>query len=133
MLLGLLADVEPELDEQRAVLGERALEGVDAPERTLQRARLALAHHALQDRRRVPGAQKQTHLSGLGQSHPITPVLRTRALGLRGFSVGLDAQIARVQPLAEYVQGLGLARAVCTVEQDDHGKLRLLDLRLNLQ
>src|SRR6478752_4413900 len=129
----LLADVEPELDEQNSAIGERALEGIDARERLLEGTRFATFHHPLQDGRRVPRPEKQANLTGFRQCHPIPPILGSCAFGLGRRIIGFGGHIAGVEPFVEHVQRLGLVRAVRAVEQNDHRNLRLFDLDLRLE
>jgi hypothetical protein len=132
-LLHLFADVKPKLDEERAVVRERALEGVDARDGLLEFPRFAGAAHVIENWLRVPRAEENADPTRSRQPQPITPELRALALILARCFVGFATQVARVEPFVQRVQRFALARAVRAVDEHDHREFCPFELGLRFQ
>ena len=120
LLLRPLVEVHPELQDQRAVVGERPLELDDLVE---ARAELGAAQpplDAIDERPGVPGAQEEADPPLRRQVAPEAPVLRPLALLVRRRAVCPRHQPARIHPFVEQVDDLALARAVHSAEEHDH-------------
>src|SRR4029453_14940701 len=114
--------MHPELEDQRAVIGQPALEFDDLvkPGPELDAAQPPM--NTVDERTRVPGAQKKANAPLRRQVPPEPPVLGTLALLVGWLSVGSRQQPARIHPLVEKVDALALAGAVNTAKKDNHGR-----------
>src|SRR5207247_1499441 len=115
----LLRDVEPELHEHLAVVGQPALELVDlvvggAPDALLHEPLDPLDQHPA-----VPGVVEDRHLTVLGQPHLVTPQPVIAPLQVRGGRALVGAEGARIEPLHQPADGGGLAGGVPARAQVD--------------
>jgi len=78
--LSLFAQVHPELDDDRAIVGERALEGGHLVEQRVEFRLVGPSRHAIENRRGVPCAEKDRHAPARGQIAPVPPQARTLTL-----------------------------------------------------
>ncbi len=131
--LRVLGQVEPELEDQRAFVGEHLLEAVDLLDVLVERRRAGLLQHALHDGRGVPGTEEHADLALGRQRAPEAPHRGTLALLVRHFAHGVRLDVARIHPLVEQVHRLALARAIHAADQDDDREfafLRQIELRV---
>ena len=124
LLLRLLAQVHPELHDDRAVVGQRPLEGGNLVEQRVELRRASCAGHAVENRRGIPGAQEHREAAARGQVAPVAPQPRPLALLTRRVGVAACDDPARVHPLVEQVGRLALARRIDAGEQDDDRERR---------
>ena len=132
LLLRLSVEVHPELEDQRTVVGERALERRDAREPPVERARPDAPVGAVQQRRGIPGAEEEAEPPPRRQVAPIAPELGPLPFFLSEPVVGVGDDAARVEPFREQVDRLSLAGAVDAGEQHDDGKIRFRERALRL-
>jgi hypothetical protein len=123
-LLRGLRQVHPELEDERAVVGQRALEAEDALELLVELRRGPPPVDAVEDRPRVPGAEKEAHASARRQVAPEAPVLGALVFFFRQPPVGAGDDPAWIQPLAEQIDGLAFSGAVDAGKDDDHRERR---------
>ena len=79
-----------------------------------------LAHDALDDRHRVPGAEEDADLPLGRQRAPEAPVCGALGLFVRRRTEGGGLDVAGIHPLVEQVDGLALAGAFDARDQDQH-------------
>src|SRR6185312_10413199 len=127
LLLRLLRKVEPELHEERALGDQHPLEVPDALEAPRELAAFLVAHHALQDRIGVPGAEKDADVSLRRKLPPEAPHFGPLALELGRRPERARADMARVHPFVEEVHGLALAGAIHPVYEDHDGEVALVE------
>ena len=118
--------VQPELQQQRALVHQHGLEAVDLVETLVELDARHLAVDALGDGRRVPGAGERARPPPRRQRAPVAPHVRPLALLVGGRREGERAQVARVHPLVELRQRLALAGPVDARDEQQHRKARLL-------
>ena len=120
----ILAKVHPELQDERAVGGERALELDDVIEPPVEVGFGAVAVDAIENRPRIPRAEEQPDAPFRRQIAPVAPVLRTLALFVRRVAERAGDDPPWIHPLAEQVHRLALAGAVDAGEDDDDREVR---------
>jgi len=119
LLLLLPADVEPELDQDRAAVGQLPLEVADVVHRRAPLPGVGVLH-ALVQHAPVPGMVEDDHLAGARQNVPEAPHPRVVAIGLRGLADHLDLEAAGIEGLDQAVDHFALARRVPALEEDHH-------------
>ena len=127
LLLALLGEVEPELEDERALVGEHLLEAHVLFHRLVERGVAGLAVGARQNRLRVPRAEEDANAALGRQLAPEVRHRRVPALVLGRLGQGVGGDVARVHPFLEQVDGLALAGAVHAVDEDEHGKARRVE------
>ena len=132
-LLRRFRQVHPELQDQRAVIGECALEAGDALELLVEVGAVAAAVDTIEHRARIPRAQEQGDAAVSGQVPPVAPVLRPFGLFIRWLRVGACLDPARVHPAVQQVDRLALSRAVDAGKDDDHRETRTNELLLDVE
>ena len=75
LLLRVPSQMHPELQDQRAIVGQPLLERRDAREPDVERRGLAVALNPLHDRRRIPRLQEQADPAAGRKGLPVAPVL----------------------------------------------------------
>ena len=108
LLLRLSVEMHPELEDQRTVVGERALERRDAREPPVERARPDAPVGAVQQRRGIPGAEEEAEPPPRRQVAPIAPELGPLPFFLGEPVVGVSDDAARVEPFREQIDRLSL-------------------------
>ncbi len=124
LLLRGLAEVHPELEDQRAVGGERLLELDDAVQALVEFGLRQPAVDAVEHGPRVPAAQKQADAPARRERPPEAPVLGPLELLVGRLAERLRDDPPRVHPRVQQVDGLALAGAVHAREHDDDGERR---------
>lgn len=119
LALRFLGQVEPELEYQRAFVGQHALEVLDLFDMLAQLGGAALLHHPAHDGRGVPGTEEHADLTFRRQGAPKTPHGRTLAFLLRHFGHRMGLDMARIHPFVEQVDRLPLACAIHPADQDN--------------
>ena len=134
LFLLLLGEVEPELQDQRALVGEHPLEPDDLLQLLVELPLIDIPVRAVEDRPRVPRAEEDPELA-LGRKRlPVPPVRRLLRLLAGGHAHRPRRDVARVHPRVQQVDRLALARAIDAADDDDDRKRRLLqDGSLRLQ
>ena len=115
--------MEPELEDQRTVIGEHPLEAVDLLDRAQQILGLGVPEHLVDDRIRVPGPEQDPDLAFGRQRAPIAPHRRSFGFLVRRIVEGVRVDVARIHPFVEEVDRLALARAAYARNEQDHWKL----------
>ncbi len=126
-LLRVPAQVHPEFQDQRAVVGQRVLEADDLREPVVELRIVDFAVNALQQRRRVAPAQVHAHAAFRRNVAPVAPESRPRFLLVGRRLVADGPYPARIHPLVEHVHRGALARSVDAGEVDDDGEPRHLE------
>ncbi|MDT4827471.1 hypothetical protein FQZ97_608190 [compost metagenome] len=129
----LLGEVEPEFEEQGALLAKHPLEALHRGYRLLQLGVLDITLDPGVEHLAVPVAEEDADLSLRRQPAPETPLRRPRQLLVRGAQEAFDIDQPRVHPLVEQLDRLALAGTLDAVDQDEHREARLLlqfELRL---
>ena len=125
-LLRALIEMHPELQDERAVIREAALEVDDLIEPRAELGPVDPPVDPVDQRSGVPGAQEEPDAALRRQVAPEPPVLRTLALFFRRLPVGTGQQPARIHPLVEQVHALALAGAVHAAKKDDDRRSPIL-------
>ncbi|MNF60524.1 hypothetical protein D3C84_421450 [compost metagenome] len=126
--------MEPELQDQRALIAEHALEIFRIVDGLVQAGVLDIALDPGVEHLAVPVAEEDADLSLRRQPAPETPLRRPRQLLVRGPQEALHIDQPRVHPLVEQLDRLALAGALDAIDQDEHRETRLLlQLELRLQ
>ncbi len=124
-LLLCLGQVEPELQQQYALVGQHLLEAQNLFGPCLQRRIVERSGHAPQDRMGVPGAEEHAGLALGRQRPPEPPHRRVHRLVRRRRGKAGDLDMARVHPLVQQIHRLALAAAVDAGDQDQRGEALL--------
>ena len=119
--------MHPELDDDRAIVGQRSLEGGNLVEQRVEFRRAGAPCDAIENRRGIPGAEKDGDAPARGQVAPVPPQPRTLTLIARRVGIAPGEDPAGIHPLVEQVGRLALARCVDASEQDDHRERRGLE------
>ena len=122
LLLALFREMEPELEHQRALVGEHLLEAHVLFHRLVERGVAGLAVGARENRERIPRAEEDAGLSLGRQVAPEMPHRRMLALFLGRLAQRVGGDVARIHPLLQQVDGLALAGAVHAVDEDEQGE-----------
>ena len=133
LLLLFFGQVQPELDDQRALVDQHGLQLLGPIQALLQVGRLGDAAHPVEDRPGVPGAEEHADLALGRQGPPEAPHHRPVEFLVRGLAHAVALDVARVHPLVEQVDGGPAAGAVQAADEDDDlapGRLRQFELRL---
>jgi hypothetical protein len=133
VLLSRLSQVHPEFHEQDPVVRQGLLERVDLFELRLELGVRRLAVHAVEQRVRVPGAQKQPEVAAGREIPPEAPVRRTCSLGLRGSPESARRDATGIHPLVQQIRELALPGPVHTGEHHDDRKISLPEVRLHFE
>ena len=125
-VLRVFGEVEPQLQQQHAFCHQHPLEVADPLQVLGKCAFLAAPLGAIDDRTRVPRTEEHADVALSRQRSPEGPHERTPAVGAITRFEGLGADMARVHPFVEEVDGLALAGAIDTAHEDEHGKIGFL-------
>ena len=131
LLLLLFGKVEPELEDQRAFVGEHALKVLDFLDRARQLVGARTLEHPIDDRCGVPRAEQHPDAPLGRQGAPVSPHRGTLALLVRRIVEGERMDVSRIHPRVEQVHGFALAGPAYTGDQNDYGEgpvLRQLEL-----
>ncbi|MNZ55557.1 hypothetical protein D3C78_734860 [compost metagenome] len=130
----LLRQVEPELEEQRALVAEHPLEALRRRAAGVQGGLVDIAVDPRMQQLAVPVAEEDADLPLGRQPAPETPLRWARELLVARLEEALHLDQARVHPFVEQLDRLALARPFDTVDQDQHREARLLlQLELSFQ
>ena len=131
LLLSVLPQVHPELEDQRTVVGERPLEAADAIELLVELRAAVAAIDTIEKRTRVPRAEEQAEAALPGEVAPVAPVLGTLALFIGRLAICACDDPARIHPLVQQIDGFSFACTVDSLEDDDDREpcVRQLPLR----
>ena len=134
LLLGVLGQMEPELEYQRAFVDQHRLETVDIVETLVEFVAAHVAGNAISNRLRVPGTGEDTDLALGRQGTPVTPHDRAGGLLVARRRKGQRRDVSRIHPRIQEIDGLSLAAAIDPGNQDDDRKLLFLqDIVLNIE
>lgn len=122
---GLLGQMKPALDDDSALGHQHALELAYALQALRKARALLMAHHVRQDRIGIPGAEQDAKMPFGGQHLPEAPHLGTRTLRVADGAEHFRADVARVHPFVEQIDGFALARTVHPIDQNDHRRLAI--------
>jgi hypothetical protein len=126
--------MEPELEDERALVGKHFLEAYDLVQRLGQPFVLDLAVGALDDGVGIPGAEVDTDLAFRRQGTPVAPHVGALGFLVRWRAESMRMDVSRVHPFVEQVGGFALAGAIDTADEDDDGKfLRLGQVVLGVE
>ena len=112
--------VEPELEDQGAFVGEHLLEAHIAFHGFFQIDIAALAIDPVEDGQAVPGTLEDADLAARWQDAPESPHGRAVVLLVRGFAHAVGLDVARIQPFIEQVHRLATTAAIDAADDDDH-------------
>ncbi|MCY1497116.1 hypothetical protein D9M68_310710 [compost metagenome] len=130
----LLGQVEPELEDQRTLVAEHALEAFGLVDGLVQAGVLDLALDPRMKHLAVPVAEEDADPPLARQFAPEAPLRRPREFFVGRTQEALDVDQARVHPFVEQLDRLALAGAFDAVDQDEHRETRLLlQLELRIQ
>ena len=118
LLLRLLRQMEPELQQQRAFVDQHALEPHDAFQRAGERVVADLAGDAVEDRVAVPGAEQDADAPLGRQGLPVAPHAGAFAFRFRHVAECRGQDVPRVHPFVQHVQRLALAGAIHAADDD---------------
>ena len=130
-LLARAREVEPELDQQHAFVGQHGFESIDLVEALVEPAWFDAFFDSSFDQPFVPVAKKNAD-TPLGRQHaPEAPHSRTLA---RFIARRIDRpcdDMARIHPLVEQIHRLALAGCIDAIDENDDGKIsRLAQIEL---
>ncbi len=114
--------MEPELENQRAFIGEHALEVHGFLERELEPVLGDPPGDAIDDEIGVPGTEQDADLSPGRQRAPISPHPRALALFIGGRAERMRQYVARIHPCVQNVDRLAFARAIHAADNDNDGE-----------
>ena len=124
LFLRIPAKVHPELQDQRAVVGQRVLEANDLRKPVVELRIVDFAINALQQRAGITTAQVHAH-AALGRNvTPVTPESRSRLFLLRWRLITDSANPARIHPLIQHVHRGALASTIDAGKVDDDREAR---------
>ncbi len=123
LLLLLLRQVEPELEDERPLGGEHALEADDLVAGVVELGVVRLSVGPPDDRLRVPRAEEDPHLPLGRELPPEAPHVRALELLARRLPERPRLDVPGVHPLVEEVDRLALAGAVHATDDDDDREL----------
>src|SRR5215471_5425857 len=111
--------MQPELDQQRVLISEHALELDDTVKDSVQLAARDALEDTIEEWPRLPGTEEDAGAAGRRQQPPVAPHRRVLPflVGLLHHGVRLDA--ASVQPGQEQVDRLRLAGALDAGDRND--------------
>ncbi len=132
-LLALLGEVEPELDDQCAIVDEHALEVHDAIEFGIHLGVVAQPPETLLDQGLIPTAEQDGELPTRGDGVPEPPVARSLAFLVGLVPKGEGTHAAGIQPLVEAVDDLSLTGPLDARDEDNHRDIGLQQLALHFQ
>ena len=121
LLLLLLGDVQKELQDDGAVVGQHALELDDVAVGLAPRLLRDGALHALLQHATVPTVIENDHLAAVGDLQPEAPQPGPLLLVGAGSGDGVQLESARIEPLRQGGDGGALAGGVPAFEHD-HGR-----------
>ena len=134
LLLGVLGQVEPELEYQRAFVDQHRLETVDVVKALIEFSLTHVAGDTVGNRLRVPGTGKDADLALGRQGAPVAPHDRAGGFLVARLGKGQRRDVSRVHPRIQEVDRFPLAAAVDPGNQDDDRKLLFLqDIVLNVE
>src|SRR5688500_3114799 len=111
--------MEPELHEDDTIIGQHPFERADAFEFPAELALVTLAHHAIDDRACVPGAEEHADPTVTGHRPPESVEVRALGLLVAAIPEGVGHDATRIEPLVEAVDQLALPGAVGAGDDDD--------------
>ena len=132
LLLLLVADAEPVLDEDETAADEHALELGAGTEEVPHLVLRAVAHDALDAGAVVPGAIEEDHLAGGRQMSDVALEVPLRLLAIARLGERRDAHHARVEVLGHALDGAALAGRVTALEDHRDAQARVPDPLLQL-
>ena len=133
LLLRVLGQMHPELENQRAAIGQGLLEGFDALQALIKIGQRAAAIDVIENRQRIPGTQEQAHAPTGRQITPEAPVFRAVTLLIGRLAKGMGDQPSRIQPFMQLIDCLALACAIHPGKHHDHRKIGLAQCHLRHQ
>jgi hypothetical protein len=126
-------EVEPELEQQRTVRGQRSLEAAHVGQPVLELAFVERADHAHDDRLHRPGPDEDADPAPRRQASPVTPEKGPLVLLVGGHAERVALDETGIHPLVEQVEHVAARRTVVSGEQHDDGKVGRSELELALQ
>ena len=115
----LAREVEPDLDEQHALVGEHGLEVPDLLQQPVEVAVVDPPRGAEREQLEVPGVEEERDLAARGQREPVPPRRRPLALEVVATVERVGEDVARVEPLVQPVGGLAPPAAADAGEERD--------------
>src|SRR6185369_197151 len=129
----ILGEMKPELEDQSTLIGQHLFKTDNPFHGLVQFGVLRIAGNVVNNRRRVPGAEKYADLSLWWERPPEPPHPRALKL-LVGRSIkGVCLDMAGVHPLVEDIDRLPFACAIDTGNDDDYRKIGLLEIELGIE
>ena len=126
-------DLQPELHQHRAEVGELPLELVDLVVGPLPVGLAAKSFHPLDQHAAVPGAVEDRDMPGLGNAPPETPEIMMGLFLLRRRGDGHDLVAPRVEAQREPLDVAALAAGVPAFVADHRRNPRKVQLMLGLE
>ena len=119
----LAREMEPEFQDQRALVGQHQLEPVDGLQLALEGVVVDHLEHPILERLVVPGAEHDAELALGREVAPVAPHARPGPLHLVGLAIGMGAQMMWIEPLVEPLDRAPLAGAIDPATSMITGKL----------
>src|SRR6185369_13894012 len=129
----ILGEMKPELEDQSALIGQHLFKTDNPFHGLVQFGVLRIACNMVNNRRRVPGAEKYANLSPGWERPPEPPHPRALKLLVGWCIKGACLNMAGVHPLVENIDRLPLARAIDTGNDDDYREIGLLEIELGIE
>ncbi len=126
LLLAIPGEMEPELEDERALVDQHRLETVDFVETLVHLVAFHLVGDAVGDRLRVPRTGEDADLALWRQRTPVAPHVGARALLVARLGKRQRRDVARIHPRIQQVDGFALAAAVDPADQYDDREFLLL-------
>ncbi|MEN9634444.1 MAG: hypothetical protein RL077_2848 [Verrucomicrobiota bacterium] len=122
--LGLIfgGELEPDLDDQGAVVGEEALEVTHMPQGLGEEGEFATRDGGLLEGIRMPAACVDGDAAAEGEGTPVAPHEWALALLVAEIMEGKGLNSAGIQPAVEQINDLALARGVVTSDDEQDGE-----------
>ena len=130
----LLGQMEPELEDQCALVTEHALETLSIVDRLIQTCIADASINTCLEHLAIPVAEEDADAPLGRQLAPEAPLCRPLQLLIGGRHETLYLDATRVHPFVEQLDGFALASPLNAIDQNQHGKtLVLLQLELRFE
>ena len=133
LLLGVLAHMQPQFDNQGAIVGQHALEHFDLLAVQVELAGVHASVNSRLCRLGIPRAEKDADLAACRQTPPEAPEVGARFLLVGVLPIGIGLDPAGIHPLVEPLDQRAFARSDQPRDNDDDGVIPLGQVELTLQ
>ncbi len=130
----LLGQMEPELEDQRALITEHPLQALRPRGGEFQLGTIDAPVHTILEHLAVPVAEENSGVALRRQASPETPCRWMRELFVAGHIEAVDTYQPRIHPLVEQLDGFPFAGTLDAIDQYEDREVRLgLEPVLRLQ